>query len=239
MIIWRSLGASVIGPGHINSGISNQDAWLSVQYEWGDIITVADGVGSKKFSDFGSRCACLAVARAIYDYREDVKLDQNKIANTIKDKWLSLISPLDPRDCASTCLLAFRSNKGFVTIGILGDGLAAAVKVDGSVESLSDDKLEGFSNITIALSPNVNPHDWRWLSIPEIECQSIFLCTDGVSDDLLDTDGFVKTFFDAYRDFSSVSGARRLRKVLTEWPTPKHTDDKTIACLLREDISDE
>jgi hypothetical protein len=130
-------------------------------------------------------------------------------------------------------------NDGVVFMGMLGDGLVAAVRGDGSIASLSDDKSEGFSNITAALSPDVTAKDWRWLSMPEEDCQSIVLCTDGVADDLSDPTGFVKEFCDAHRGLSSVSAARRTREALEKWPTPKHTDDKTIACLFREEVADE
>ena len=239
MRVWRSFGASVIGPGHIAAGSPNQDAWVGFHHLWGDGIVVSDGLGSKPLSDFGSRAACLAVALAVHACRGEAELDHALLSDRIKCKWLSLIVPLDPSDCAATCLFAFRINDGMVCMGLLGDGLAAAVKADGSVVSLADDKSEGFSNITAALSTNVRENDWRWLSIPEDECESIVLCTDGVSDDLSDMNGFVKEFSHAHRSLSSASAARSAREAMEKWPTPKHSDDKTIACLFREEVADE
>jgi hypothetical protein len=239
MTVWKSFGASVIGPGHVTTGKPNQDAWAAFHYTWGDGIIVSDGLGSKPFSDFGSHAACLAVACAVHACRGRTGKGHAFLSDRIKWKWLSLIAPLESRDCAATCLFAFRMGDGVFRMGMLGDGLAAAVKTDGSVVSLSDDKTESFSNITAALSPNVTEKEWRWLSIPEDDCKSIVLCTDGVADDLKDTDGFVKEFAGAHRDLSSVSAARRTREVLGNWPTPKHSDDKTIACLFREEVADE
>ena len=239
MIVWRSFGASVIGLGHVAAGTSNQDAWASFHRVWGDGIVVSDGLGSKPFSDFGSRAACLAVARAVHDYSGNPNVDRAMLADRIKSKWISFLAPLAPRDCAATCLFAFRMNDGVIRMGMLGDGLAAVVKADGSVASLSDDKSEGFSNITAALSPDVTAKDWLWLSIPEEDCQSIVLCTDGVADDLFDVTGFIKEFCGAHWGLSSVSAARRIREALEKWPTLKHTDDKTIACLFREEVADE
>lgn len=239
MIVWRSFGASVIGPGHVAAGMPNQDAWASFHHIWGDGVVVSDGLGSKPFSDFGSRAACLAVACAVLGCSGKPNMDRSMLVNQIKTKWISLLAPLVPRDCAATCLFAVRMNDGVVHMGMLGDGLVAAVRVDGSVVSLSDDKSEGFSNMTAALSPDVTGEDWRWLSISQDECQSIVLCTDGVADDLSDPTGFVKEFCEAHRCLSSVSAARRARQTLQNWPTPKHTDDKTIACLLREEVADE
>jgi len=239
MTLWKSFGASVIGPGHIAAGKPNQDAWLAFHHVWGDGIVVSDGLGSKPFSNCGSHAACLAVARAVHACRGKTVMDQAFMSDRIKSKWLSLIMLLDARDCAATCVFAFRVNDGMVCMGMLGDGLAAAVKADGSVVTLSDDKSEGFSNITAALSTNVTVKDWRWLSMPEADCQSIVLCTDGVADDLSDVNGFVKGFSDAHRSLASVSAARRAREMLENWPTPKHSDDKTIACLFREEVADE
>lgn len=239
MIRWRSFGASVIGPGHVAAGVPNQDAWAAFHHEWGDGIVVSDGLGSKPFSDFGSRAACLAVARAIHSCIRIPELDRAVLTDRIKRKWLSLIAPLSPRDCAATCLFAFRMSNGLILMGMLGDGLAAVVKVDGSVTSLSDDKAEGFSNITAALSPDIGSKEWHWLSIREDECRSILLCSDGVADDLTDLNGFVAEFCAAHRGISSVSASRRAREMLTNWPTPRHSDDKTIAGLFQEEVDDE
>jgi serine/threonine protein phosphatase PrpC len=239
MTVWRSFGACVIGPSPIAAGKPNQDAWASFHHIWGDGLVVSDGVGSKPFSDFGSRAACLAVAHSLQRFYGDADADRAVLSELIRNKWISLLSPLTPRDCAATCLFASRMNDGMVLMSMLGDGLVAALKVDGSILSLSDDKSEGFSNITSALSPHATATDWQWLSVSERECQAVVLCTDGVADDLSDITGFIKGFCDAYRELSSVSAARRAREMLRNWPTPKHSDDKTIACLFREEMTDE
>jgi hypothetical protein len=239
MTIWKSFGVSVIGPGHVATGKPNQDAWAAFHHIWGDGIIVSDGLGIKPFSDFGSDAACFAVICAVHACCGKAEIGHAFLSDRIKNNWLSLIAPLESRDCAATCLFAFRMDDGVIRMGMLGDGLAAAVKTDGSVVSLSDDKTESFSNITAALSQNVTEKDWRWLSIPEDDCKSIVLCSDGVADDLTDADGFVNEFADAHRDLSSVSAARSAREMLEKWPTPKHNDDKTIACLFRAEVADE
>ena len=239
MRVWKSFGASVIGPGHIALGKPNQDAWAAFRHTWGYGIVVSDGLGSRPYSDFGSHAACLAVACVVLGCCGNPILDRAELSDRIKNKWISLLAPLNPRDCATTCLFAFQMSEGMVLMGMLGDGLVAALRGDGSVATLSDDKSEGFSNITTALSPDVAAKDWRWLSMPENECQSIVLCTDGVSDDLSDVNGFVKEFSDAHRNLSSISAGRCVREMLEKWPTPKHSDDKTIACLFQEEVGDE
>ncbi|MGB3976014.1 MAG: PP2C family serine/threonine-protein phosphatase [bacterium] len=239
MIFWKSFGASVIGPGHIADKMPNQDSWAFFHRLWGDGIVVSDGLGSKPLSDLGSRAACLAVLYAAQRFSQNLDPDHTVLADLIKRKWMSFLEPLDPNDCAATCLFALRTNKGNIIVGVLGDGLAAIIKADGTVVLLTDDKSEGFSNITIPLSKNVTVKDWQWLTLPENDCLSIVLCTDGVADDLHNPNDFVKEFYDSYRKLSSTSASRRIRQMLENWPTPKHSDDKTIACLFWEEMTDE
>ena len=239
MTLWKSFGASVRGPGHIATGTPNQDAWSSFHHIWGDGIVISDGVGSKALSNFGSDAACRAVEYAALAFGDQTEINSDFLFNRIRENWLSLIVPLEPRDCSATCLFAFRLGDGAIHLGMLGDGLVAAVKSDGSVVSLSEDKSLGFSNITMALSPNVSAKDWRYLSLLEEDCLAILLCTDGVADDLDNVDGFVKGVIDAHCPLAAVSANQHIRKMLENWPTPKHSDDKTIACLCREGITHE
>ena len=239
MILWKSFGASVRGPEHIAIGKPNQDAWASFHHVWGDGIVISDGLGSKPLSDFGSHAACLAVARAVHASHKQTEIDHDSLFNQIKANWLSLIFPLEPYDCAATCLFAFRLGGGAILLGMLGDGLIAAVMADGSIMSLSEDKSQGFSNITVALSPSVSVKDWQQLSLLEEDCIAVMLCTDGVADDLDNVDGFVKGFIEAHCNLAVVSANRHIRKMLESWPTPKHSDDKTIACLFQAEVVDE
>lgn len=124
-----------------------------------------------------------------------------------------------------------------VRMGLLGDGCAAAVSHDGVVRSLTDDKAGGFSNITIALTPATSDTQWATLEVSETECQAIVLCTDGVSDDLENLEGFMAGFVEAHCALAQVTASAQTRQMLEEWPVPKHTDDKTIACLLRQEVT--
>lgn len=233
MTRWISFGASVVGPSHLIDGTANQDAWLAFHNPWGDGLVISDGVGSTPKSDFGSRAACLAVMRAAESSIASAPVTADWIFDRIKENWLSLIAPLEPRECAATCVFALRLGDGVIRLGMLGDGLAAAVKRDGAVVSLSCDKSDGFSNMTSAISRTTLAAEWQDISLPEDECVAVLLCTDGVSDDLVDGDGFVKALVDAHCGIAPAEADRRVRAVLVQWPTPKHSDDKTIACLSR------
>lgn len=238
MKIWKSFGASVRGPKHIAEGLPNQDAWAAFHHAWGDGIVVSDGVGSKPLSNFGSHAACLAVELAAHSFYVSGETERNSLFNSIQANWLRLIAPLGPRDCAATCLFMLRIDEA-IHLGMLGDGLVAVFMCDGTVVSLSENKTKGFSNITTALSSNASTKDWQYLSLQEDQCVGVVLCTDGVADDLDNADGFVAGFINAHRTLASVSANRRVQEMLENWPTPKHSDDKTIACLFRAEVANE
>lgn len=242
--VWKTFGASVVGPGHMGSLSPNQDAWAHFHHTWGDGIVVSDGLGSKSLSNHGSRAACRAVERASRrfsiasgDDGTASDLCSNLLAD-IRAEWLDSIAPLDPDDCSATCLFAFGIGDGTLRMGVLGDGCAAAVKRNGDVVSLAPDKADGFSNVTSALSPRTDLRDWVVAEIPESECEAILLCTDGVSDDLEDLDGFMKGLVHSFLGLAQITASRRARRVLEKWPVPKHSDDKTIACLYRAAIDE-
>jgi serine/threonine protein phosphatase PrpC len=239
MTLWKSFGASVIGPGHIRCGKPNQDAWTAFHHTWGDGIIASDGLGSKNFSEFGSEAACRAVACAVRACRNKTEIDQDFLSDKIRNNWLSFIAPLESRDCSATCMFAFRLADGLIRTGMIGDGLIAILKIDGTVLPLTENKSDSFSNITSALSKNTTSKDWRFLTLQEELCRAILLCTDGVSDDLMDTDSFIREFVTYTIDLACVSASRNTRKMLENWQTPKHSDDKTIVCLFRKEIEDE
>lgn len=236
MMRWKSFGASVRGPSHIAEGLPNQDAWAKFHHVWGDGIVVSDGVGSKPFSSFGSHAACIAVEFAARAYCTGGGIGYKSLFSNIQANWLRFVAPLEPRDCAATCLFALHLD-GVIHLGMLGDGLAAIVKSDGAVVSLSENKTQGFSNITNALSSKVSTNDWQHLTLPREQCIAVLLCTDGVADDLDDADGFVSGFAKMHRNLAPVSANRRIHEMLENWPTPKHSDDKTLACLCNEEVA--
>ena len=242
MRYWASFGASVIGPGHIASCKPNQDSWRAFHRSFCDGIAVSDGLGSKDYSHFGSAAACTAVEKAVFNmWVDDGESPDEDFLDNIRECWLEGISPLEPRSASATCIFGI-VYKSMVWIGLLGDGCAAVIRSDGRVTLLSDEKIDSFSNITSSLSATVRPDSWKLACVPENECEAIVLCTDGISDDIegLDTlRGFVKGFAEASAEMATIVAAKEAQEMIENWPTPKHTDDKTIACLLKRVVEDE
>ena len=243
---WLSFGASEIGPAHIKTGKPNQDSWASFHHANCDVLVVSDGMGSKDYSEFGSAMACRAVDHAVCSALISYKaLDfsnpeqETAVLDDIRDTWIEGIAPLTSSNASATCLFGLRVGDGNLWLGMLGDGMAAAILNDGSVSLLKDSKEEGFSNITKSLSEKTQPTDWMTMSVPERRCKAILLCTDGVADDLVDEEGFARGVVDSLCKLPVISAASDAANILIDWPTPKHSDDKTMACLFKREYQDE
>lgn len=235
---WSSFGASCIGPAHVESGVPNQDYWSSFHNAWGDGIVISDGLGSNSNSDVGSRAACRSFkVAALKMLRGAPGFSPVRFHGMIKELWEVSVECLGTQTCGATCTYAIRIPEGVIEIGSLGDGCAAVVTENGRVISLSEDKSDSFSNLTLGLASRTQTTDWKTLRLPENECRAVLLCTDGVSDDIDDIEGFALDFIDAHSSLARVAASRRTHEILERWPVPKHRDDKTIVCLSRREVS--
>lgn len=235
---WSSFGATCIGPAHVFAGIPNQDYWSSFHNAWGDGIVVSDGLGSHSNSDVGSRAVCRSFKiAALKMLRGSIEFNPVRFHGMIKDLWEMSVECLGTQTCGATCSYAMRRPEGVIEIGSLGDGCAAVVTDNGQVISLSQDKSDSFSNLTLGLAPRTQTSDWKTLRLPETECRAVLLCSDGVSDDIDDIEGFTLDFLDVHSSLARVTASRRTREILEMWPVPKHRDDKTLVCLTRREVN--
>ena len=234
--LWSSWGASVIGPLHVKTGLPNQDFWMARRYKWGNVVVVSDGLGSKVHSDHGARAACLAVFDAARSYRHNPDAHIVDVLRLIHANWLIKIAPFSPSDCAATCLFVIE-DKDMITLGSLGDGMIAALgKTKDHHLIISDNKQGSFSNYTRCLQAEFHPDHWQISKIESMAYHGVVLCSDGISDDLLAERQmpFVQELYSTYADMTPAVRTRDLKRWLTEWPVPGHSDDKTIACLFKK-----
>ena len=232
---WSTFGDSVIGPGHVLESKPNQDAWISFRFGPSVGIAISDGVGSKKLANFGSRAACRAVKLAV---RKQVFTNQmpavSEFVANVSRYWLEALGPIDPDEASATCLFAYTTGTDSVVAGALGDGCIAIVGKGESVRVISPDKTSGFLNSTRALSCTTHDRDWKTIEIPKREVKAVIMFTDGIADDLEDVTGFAREICSQSEEIPDLVASRHLRTMLNSWPVPKHTDDKTLACLIRK-----
>lgn len=237
--MWSSWGVSVIGPLHIKQGIPNQDSWMFRKYKWGNVVVVSDGLGSKPHSDHGSKSACLAVFEAVKVYQKNRQAKIEDILRLIHANWLVKVAPFSASDCSATCLFAIQLDNQLI-LGRLGDGLITVIgETPEDFTILNDDKQDSFSNFTNCLSQEHIPEQWEIVLINSDICNAVILCTDGISEDLLPECQieFCSEIHQNYKNMSFQQRTTDIYKWLNEWPVPGHTDDKTIACLFKQEES--
>lgn len=226
-----SWGVTVKGSLHKKLKLPNQDCFGFKTFSWGEVMVVCDGMGSSKWAHLGSRMACKAVIETTALYARKAFREPQNFLKLIYEKWLNLISPLEPSLCQSTCLFAM-TYEDKALIAQLGDGMIACVNKEKTSLPLDEgDKL--FSNLTCGLGEKFNFKTWKVKELELLDLIAIVLCTDGIADDLKEEKKthFAKDVAYFFRDLKSSEQTLMLKKALYKWPVPKHLDDKTLACL--------
>lgn len=230
----RAYGASERGPLHVREALLNQDAWLKAEGSFGTLVVVCDGLGSRPESHIGSRAACQATREAVIRWSKTKDAPLPLLVRLIELCWHLRISPRAPDEVATTCLFAAQLYSGRWIVGGLGDGLlATATGEDWNCHIGSRDQ-GAFANETDALGARVFSKNWTLHELPpSSKPRFTVLATDGVSDDLLagKAEAFCRWFCQNFGPMAPASRWRAIRKSLRDWPTPKHSDDKTIAIL--------
>ncbi|NML48029.1 protein phosphatase 2C domain-containing protein [Ramlibacter sp. G-1-2-2] len=231
----RAAGASVAGPGHLRLGEDSQDALSLKGWRGGWIAAVADGLGSRAQSARGARAAveaAQAVARTWKRSGEWRDLPARQVATDIYRRWLRALPWSDKSMAATTLLLAVCDAHGYARVWQMGDGLVISL-VNGRAEVLTPTR-SGFGNETRALGTDTSWSAWNTQDVILVRRgDAILLMTDGISDDVPGelVEGFAIAVRRELRKRSRRAGRKWLRRELTHWATPGHTDDKTLAAI--------
>jgi len=223
--------ASVKGPGHMAENMPNQDDVITRQWnnEW--MAVVSDGMGSRKHAKAGSMYACQAVQNIIQKSSFDIP--SRDLIFLVYKQWLAFLGFIKPDDAATTCLIAWGKNSGETRLFQLGDGLILYEANESG--QLSYRKNNQFSNETIGLGISRKFSDWAMKEILiNKKNQGLALMTDGIGDDLIQTNLFVHYMIRTLRNMKKRQRKRWMINELENWPTPGHIDDKTIAIIYRK-----
>ena len=193
-------GHSEIGPSHIKNNTNNQDAWCIKYFDWGEVIAISDGVGSKLQSEFGSQAACQAAIELAVFWHENPGYQTEKLLENFHEYWINALENRDPNQCNCTSLWVIRCHEE-ILMAQLGDGLLSFINSRDKVDFLIDNFNEtSFSNQTCALQKIHDENQWTWKLDKVQAYRSFVLMTDGISDDLLEQqkNSFVKSIVEHY-----------------------------------------
>lgn len=225
------LGESVTGVAHLRQRRQNQDAVKVRSHGYGCVAAVADGVGSQRYSEYGSRAAVRAVHEVFCAYvRGDVR--RGWITQTIASWYAEMVKPAFRSEAATTCLFAAHIYAEGLFLGQAGDGICCGF-LNGVPFSLGKER-DTFSNLVVPLSVGGGKTiDWRTRFIPQKKLREIelMLATDGVSEDLLPgkESAFVRYLLTQVAAREVEEQRKKLRQVLEQWETPLAQDDRTIS----------
>lgn len=228
-------GASTVGPRHRAEGKPNEDSWLGARGAFGTLVVVSDGMGSRGDARRGAQMACRAVLDAVRAWHRAGADSLEGLLVQIEPLWLGLIAPSTARDCGATCLFALSHSRGQLHVAAIGDGLAL-LRTRLGLEWIVGPRAGGFANETDTIGHSAS---WTSRTFRCTEGAVVVLATDGVADDLLPEriDGFVQWLMDDFAGMVPGQRWRALQRELKNWPTPHHTDDKTLVVLaLREAV---
>ena len=213
---------------HLDLQLPNQDAVTSKQSNGRWAVAVADGMGSRALSHIGSKLATSLAVRSCLDKGEDIS--DKELITDIYAKWLDGLRDknIAPNDAVTTLMVAWGNSKGEYRFIQVGDGVICNSSINHSV---SKDDL--FSNETTGLGISKKFSDWRvGKGRLNPTLSGLILMTDGISEDIEDHLGFCDMLVKRSRTYSSRAIKKNLKRLLHKWPTPHHTDDKTIAVVL-------
>ncbi|MDE6670927.1 MAG: protein phosphatase 2C domain-containing protein [Ruminococcus sp.] len=193
------------------------------------VIAVSDGLGSRKFSQYGSEALCKSVID-IVNNTDITDVSLNGICGMVHRKWLDMLKDKNVDDCCATALFCFLYQDE-VFLFQLGDGLAGVLTKNGT-EVLFDDKSTHYINETDCLDSHFDVSLWKYRCFPaDCFCGAV-LCTDGVEISPYTEEGlknFTREFITGYSGMSREEITEHIRSWLPEWTG---TDDKTIAFMI-------
>ena len=236
-IISKSAGCTLIGKAHIDLGIANQDSFIIREYNFGTVMVVADGLGSLKYSNIGSKMVCEAVCEGSKIWNNNDNKNIRNLIKLIHILWEMKISPYEKKDCGTTCLFSIViSDSNRVIIGQIGDGLLAYIK-DNQLSILKE-KNDDFLNITSSMHNVKKFSEWTYDEvILEDNSLTLLMCTDGISEDIVDNKEkeFIMELESVLVNKKSMKQRnKKLKKILEAWKTPYSHDDKTIILYMKK-----
>ena len=152
--MWNIVQCAVQGRSHIKSGTPCQDKVFSWSKNKCNVIALADGAGSAKFSHFGAGSVTRFMSKAICNDFDNLFNENNGVE--IKQKLIDCINhcladlaqelKCEKTDLASTFLLAAVCVDRYILIH-LGDGVIGYLKND-ELKIASFPENEEFANVT-------------------------------------------------------------------------------------------
>jgi hypothetical protein len=229
---WRLCGGSVRGRSHELVGLPCQDAagWLVTPEV--TCLAVADGAGSARLGDLGSRSAIGAV---LAWSQQATKLEGAEGLLLARQHLLGLADDLgcSARQLATTLALVV-IHDGTVEIAQVGDCLTFVRQTDATVSCVSPPPHFEYANeVRFLTDPDLSADDIRVASFDSSLCEGVAVSSDGLKykilDDIHASTPYAPFFRDAF-EFASRPDATdaAIEAFLNGIENDQTGDDKTL-----------
>lgn len=218
---FKAFGVSIKG----KNKILNQDYFLTRRYKNTLILICCDGLGSKRFSNLGSKLLASSAALIL----KRIALNKNNLnifESSLKTLWQEkiLCYTQEFNECSSTFLCGFVYDE-FSYFGRVGDG---AIAIFGNTDYLLQEEEQDFSNITYSFGDK----DIEWLILKTQDINSIALCSDGITE-FVDRDRLMDFFKEYINEYKDIHNKREIKRWLKDLNNKGFKDDKTLVVAYR------
>lgn len=211
----------------------NQDCFICKSVKNGYILVISDGMGSKKFSQLGSRAICEVLLHEFEVTNVPLEeLDWIIFLRNCHEKWLENLKDYDITQCYSTMLVLMVQDK-HLKAARLGDGFLS-ILVDDADYILMDQKEDYFANETDCLMAEFDEACLEVLELNFDKLVGAVACSDGIEIGVMKEEEirlFTNDFIGEYSKIPANDGKKDIEGWVSSWPG---MDDKTIAYMIEE-----
>ena len=188
--MWKSVYYEAQGRSHVAADIPCQDKTLSISKNGVDVIALADGAGSAKWSHFGAETVIQAAAD--YMCEHFASLSDNPDGRKVKLELLEQLTgrlgekrdqlQCEMRDLASTLLIVAVRDSTFIMVHI-GDGVIGYIK-DDELKVASSPENGEFANTTTFVTSSDAAASMRLFKGNVERIAGFVLMSDGTAESL-------------------------------------------------------
>lgn len=249
MTVWKQLKYLKKGISHVQNGMSCQDSVLIYENENCIVASLADGLGSLKYSEVAAQTATESVCKYFSEQNNlleqfDTKKDLAKhildtVVMNIQDRAIELSVPLNEMDCTLIFVCVLKTTN-YAIIGRLGDS-AVCVIADPKSIAINDGNRSANGTNAILDKDAVDHFDIQIINLNKNNVYAFVLSSDGLENELYmkGSDHVNKTaelYFNAFfiSDNPVSIIAERISKLTKIEGTP-FDDDISVAVISRAD----
>lgn len=209
----------------------NQDSFCARKVGNACLLTVSDGLGSKRYSEIGSRALCNSAYEIVKENENEVKdWTAEKLAERVHGRWIEKLAGYEIIDCYATMLILLVLPEKLLAAR-LGDGFIS-FWTDHEINVLFDHKENYFANETDCLTETISLEKIECMELSYSKFRGAILCSDGVGIGdmtLSEIAHFTEEFVGEYRKKSETDVVGEISGWLEDWTG---VDDKTLVFAL-------